>query len=277
MLLPFAAWCEGQGAGDTAFLSRNHIRGYAAFLRRKGWSEATVAIHIRYLRAFLNWCCREELTAECLAKAVRRPGKLPPSLNMPEREEIIAVLAACDDGSFLGARDKAIILVLIDTGLRVSELCDLKLEHLSLDGKLRALDVKARQYEWGILSEETAAAVKTYLERRGGGSGPLFVNRRGGKLTPSGVRQLLRRRAKAAGVSPGKFHPHALRKVFASWWIRAGGHEYDLMQLGGWKTKEVLKHYVRAARLEELEEAHSRCSPVRHLTGNGRGGIIESE
>ena len=272
VLYPFAEWCREQGVGDIASLSRGHVRRYVVHLREKKWAETTVAIHVRYLRAFLNWCHKEGVMEANLAQAVQPPKLPPPEVNPPDPGEVEALLSTCDD-SFLGLRDRAIILTLLDTGLRVGELCNLEMSGISIDGNrttIELVDPKSRQRKFCFLQEEATDALKKYLKLRGNGSGPLFLERWGRRgIMPSGIWKMLRRRAEMAGVPPEKVRPHSFRKAFATWWLRAGGDERSLMQLGGWKSRRTLKHYVEAAKVQELEEQHRRFSPVRQLNLKG--------
>ncbi len=274
VLLPFADWCQEQEVDDIASLNRSHVRRYVAHLREKGWTETTVAIHIRYLRAFLNWCYREGILSDALAQAIEVPKLPPPEVSVPTQEDIEALLNTCDE-SFLGLRDKAIILVFLDTGLRVGELCSLEMSGISINGNhttIELVDPKSRQRKYCFLQEKATEALMEYLKLRGNDPGPLFLERWGKRgITPSGVWKMLRKRAQMAGVPPKKVRPHAFRKAFATWWLKAGGDEWSLMQLGGWKSRRTLKHYVAAAKVQELEEKHGRFSPVQqlHLTGRG--------
>ena len=267
VLFPFLTWCKAQGIIGINELQRTHVREWVASLRAKGWADGTVAIFIRNLRAFLNWSFKEGILTTPLAQAIKAPKKTPPKVTIPEKEDIEALLKTCDE-SFLGLRDRAIILIFLDTGIRVGELCSLNLNSVvfEADGaRLFVWDPKSKQAKWGFLQKDAAEALARYLEERGAREGKLFLNHRGRPLTAYGIRQMLRRRARQAGVPPERVHPHAFRKAFATWWLRSGGDEFTLMQLGGWKTKEVLKHYVAMARMHELEELHRLHSPVQQL------------
>jgi len=65
-----------------------------------------------------------------------------------------------------------------------------------------------------------------------------------------------------AGIDPAKVHPHAFRKVFATWWIERGGDEQSLMRLGGWSSPDMLRIYVRLAGRQALQRRHKQHSPV---------------
>ena len=78
-------------------------------------------------------------------------------------------------------------------------------------------------------------------------------------MTPSGIAQVLERRAQQAGL--GHVHPHQLRHSFAHAWLSVGGHETDLMRLAGWKSRQMVQRYGASVGHEGAMQAHRRLSP----------------
>jgi site-specific recombinase XerD len=265
----FAGWC-GERDIVLARLDRDTVREYAGLLHRQNWADNTVSIHIRTLRAFLNWLFREGLTTENLASCIQPPRS---SRRMEEPltgEEIRALLSVCNGDPF-ASRDRALILLLADTGLRLGELLRLKRADVrfSEDGSSAYLLVyapKTRSHRFVFLSSPSTQALREYLEDERDGDS-LWIGRFG-KLTESGIRGILRRRARQAGLDPRRVHPHAFRKFFATSWIRNGGDTLRLQQIGGWASPKMLEVYVLLAQKQDLEEAHERFSPVSRIFGN---------
>lgn len=114
----------------------------------------------------------------------------------------------------------------------------------------------------------TARAVDRYLRLRARSkhaAGPwLWISGKNGKgLTADAVYQMVRRRAAAAGLDG--VHPHLFRHGFADAWLRSGGSEGDLMELAGWRSRQMLTRYAAATRAERARESYRSRSPMDHL------------
>ena len=264
VLDPFAEWCGERGIAALDSLRRDHVREYVAALRGRGWAENTISIHVRALRAFLRWLFGEGLTNENLASSIK-PPRTTRRVDVLQPEEIRALLATCAGDRF-ALRDRALILLLADTGLRLGELLRLKRSDIHFSNSSAYILVyanKTRTHRFVFLSPTSAEAMQAYLDTLDTGDA-LWVGRFGA-LTEHGIRSILRRRARQAGLDPRRVHPHAFRKFFATSWIRGGGDTLRLQEIGGWASPKMLEVYVLLARMQDLEEAHRQFSPVRML------------
>jgi site-specific recombinase XerD len=180
-------------------------------------------------------------------------------------ETVRAMLSTCRRRTFCGDRDFAVLLALLDSGLRASELLALNLGDLDLrSGAIVVRTSKSRKPRIVFIGHRTLREVVRYLRNRPGAQStePLWVTRGGAKLRYSGLVSLLRRRAKAVGVPVPL--PHAFRRGFALSMLRGGADVVTLQRLLGHADLSVLKRYLKQAEAD-LAEAHARACPVDRL------------
>jgi site-specific recombinase XerD len=154
------------------------------------------------------------------------------------------LLDACAGRDFVSRRDTAIIMLLLDTGARRTELLNLRVADVSFeDDVIHVLGEGGRQRVVPF-GRKTAQAVDRYLRVRSNHKDAhevwLWLGKRG-PWTDDGLRHMLHRRGEQAGV-PG-LHPHQFRHTFAHAWLAQGGHETDLMRIAGWRSRAMLQRY----------------------------------
>lgn len=237
---------------------------------RRKMRPASVNAYYRILRAFLNWAEREGLTRE------RALANVPPP-RIPEQP--IRPFSADQQQQLLdGARrrgsperDVAIIKTLLDSGMRVSELCSLRIVDLDReDGSIRVIG-KGSKERSVYIGRSTRQALHVYLDRMRPGhhaEDPLFVAEGGHTpneaLTPSGVGHVIAKAGRAAGVSGVRCSPHTCRHTFAISALRNGMSLLELQEILGHEDLATVKIYVQLAEVD-LQRAHRLASPVDRL------------
>lgn len=265
VLLPFAAGRSTDG------LTRETIRAYVAGLQAGHWKPATIAIHIRNLRAFLHWLHLEGYTADNLALAIKAP-RTSSRIEIPiTPDEIQALLDTCSTASYHDRRDRALIMTLCDTGVRVGELVGLIAGHWrrepDSDGSyLLVLASKTYSCRYAILGRAATSALASYLDLRGTlpGEAPLFAIENGQPMKTRAVTSLLVRRGAEAGLERCRVHPHIFRKSFATTFLDNGGDAERLRVLAGWSSMEMVRTYADSS-LRRLQEVHRRAGPVDQM------------
>ncbi len=243
--------------------------------RPGGLSPFTVAGHVRAAKRLFNWLEGEGVIEISPTRRIRTPRPKRREPKAIELEHFLALLATTEGESVADLRDRAILLFLADTGCRVGGLCGLRVQDVDLEAGLAVLTEKADKTRFAPFNRPTAEALEAWLKMRSQHQGPwLFVSlgpRARGRLSSSGVAQMLKRRAQRAGVK-GRVNPHAFRHFFAREFLMNGGDLATLADLMGHSSVEVTKASYAIFTVRELQEKHRRHSPVAKLLGGDEDG-----
>lgn len=258
----FSQWLVEQGLpADLTSLTRENVRGWIDSLRSRGLTDGTIQTRWRGLRRFVLWLKAEDIIdADPLAGIKVEKPEAPPVAVFSD-EELAALIKACEGRNFVDRRDMAIVRLLIDCGLRVSELTGITTGDLDMaEGSVKVVG-KGRRTRTAHFGDKTALALDRYKRVRSEhphSSSPAWFLGERGAFTPDGVRERLKVRAVKAGLDPAEIHPHRFRHTNAHDWLLAGGQERDLMRLLGWRSEEMLGRYGASAADQRAREAARR-------------------
>lgn len=261
-LRAFAGWLREQGMPTTVEgVRREHIEAYIGWLQAEapgrdgpGQQAATVSITYRVLRRLFNWLVEEdELRVSPMAR-MKAPKVFEKAPKVLTEAELSRLYKVCAGRSFDDRRDAALVRLLAESGMRRGEVAGLTVDDVHLDSRVllvRAGTSKGRRDRLVPLSAEGLAAMDRYLRVRAShphaGLPWLWLGKRG-RLSDSGILQVVERRGRQAGV-PG-LHPHRFRHTFAHRGQREGMSVSSLMAIAGWNDPAMLKRYGRSAANE---------------------------
>lgn len=258
----FSRWLAESGqAADVESLTRENVLRWLDYLRSLGQTAGTIQTRWRGLRRFVNWLLAEDIidTDPLAGIVIDKPE--PPPVPVLTDDELTALLGACKGKGFRERRDEAVIRLLIDCGLRVSEVTGIDLGDIDLDGETVQVTGKGSRVRNAYFGAKTGQALDRYMRERSkhrhSSSPALFLGERG-RFTPDGVRERIKVRAEMAGLDPAKIHPHRFRHTNAHDFLLAGGQERDLKRLMGWRSDTMLERYGASAADHRAREAARR-------------------
>lgn len=260
----FLRWYAAQGPGEPV-LDRATVDLYLADLRRAGQSPGTLRLRFAALKVFSKWLAREGERDRDLLDGVDPPAPSKPRIAKLSDAEVEAMLRACRGSRFQDYRDKAIMLLLLDTGLRASELTGLTVDDVDYRHR-RVAHVrhgKGDKERWVAFSPRTADAIAVYVRKARNRHKLAYSDRlwlgipaSSGRFGYQGVAQALGKRAKAAGVQG--FHIHRIRHTWASNLLRDGASEGTVKTLAGWASSAMLAVYTHDTAQERAVEEFRR-------------------
>jgi integrase len=266
LMMNLFKWMEEESIANLEDL---RIRDAKSFLKAKRWGNSMSRKVQSVLTQFVKW--KYGHAHPLNSWKIRR--KTPPPQRTLIMDQVLKIVASFQPGISsgysnvnrrftqfdtahpLGIRNKAIILLMLETGLRSNEICMLEIDRLNQNSC--SIDAKVKFGKWrkALFSERTRDALNNWLQVRPSSlSNKLFLGvmngYKGNPLTPSGLRALCRKIGKATGI--GKLSPHDFRRTFATLSIRNGASIQAVKEAGGWKSLEMVMHYTRAIRSEEI-------------------------
>ena len=263
-LARFADWCTAEGH-TPADVTEGLLAGYHRWLRTEcGLAASSCRVCMVHLRQFFRFLAKERVLPVNPAALLEcgRPGHpLPETLQAAAVNEL---LQSIDPAELpLGARDRAMLEMLYGSGLRVSELVNLRPEHVDWEEGFLRVTGKGSKTRYVPLGGVAARALRSYLEharprllRNGRRADVLFLSIRGERLTRDRIRQIIKERASSAGISENVY-PHILRHSFATHLLENGADLrviQDMLGHASLSTTQVYTH-VDSKRLVSLHQA----------------------
>lgn len=252
-----------QGVKDIEELTAQHIREYLIHL---GETRNPGGIHAAYrtIGVFLRWWQKEN-DDEHWKNPIDKVD--PPKVDKTPKEGIsmndIEMLLETCDKTFTGQRDRAIILALLDSGLRRSEFVALNIADVNMNnGSVFVRHGKGNKPRTTFFGNKCLREITRYMRYRDDlrGEEPMRVIQSGERLTANGLRPIIiRRRCEEIGIE--ELGLHTFRRTFALQSLRNGCDIYSLMRMMGHESPETLQRYIKQTH-EDIARAHDQSSPA---------------
>lgn len=262
MLTPFVTAHPEATVED---ITTNEVRQYVINVRAKYESPATIAGHMRALHRFWTWSSKEYGITSPM-RNVRYPRKPKPKAPKAIKlEDITALFVAAGDEP-RGIRDKAIIALLADTGVRAGGVISLKTSDVDFGTRRVLVTEKGEKLRSVPFSLFTARMLLVWINHRHKTDHDhLFYNIRTQEpLTVSGLYQVLKRLRKKAGLT-GRANPHSFRHSFAREYLKSGGDLATLSKIMGHEDIATTASFYAVFTENELSEEHRDHSQIRFL------------
>jgi integrase/recombinase XerC/integrase/recombinase XerD len=230
-------------------------------------SAATVHGHVRTLRAFFSWLVAEGLIETNPARDLKPPKVCQKVVSTLSDEEIRAILGVLAPMNSSNARNQTIVMLLLDTGLRMGELINLKMDDVHMNEGLLKVMGKGKKERIVPMGSNAQRALQRYLFRYRprpfhSGIDHVFLSVSGKPLTENSVKLIFSRLAKKSGVA--RLHAHLCRHTFATRFLINGGDVFTLQQILGHSTLQMVSHYVNLASNHVVIQ-HQKFSPLDRL------------
>ena len=253
-------WFGNHGINRPEDISAHALRHFFSYLFSQGLSDSYVHTYARALKTFIRFMVEESYLSNTIR--VPMPKVAEKQLLVYNEVEVKQIIKACQD-----KRDYAFMLLMLDSGLRNAEVRKLNWEDIDIQrGVVRVLEGKGRKFRIVAIGLNTRRALIKYSrEINSSDEKPVFQTQSGSRLTAAGLRSWMMRFSERANIH---ITPHALRRTFATFSIRAGMDVFQLQTLLGHSTLEMTRHYVKLVD-EDLVKAHQAYGPIDNLIKNG--------
>lgn len=261
----FSSWLKKNNLSYIK-TSKKEILSYLSFLFQKGLGSKTVARKLSSLKSFFRYLVFKSIIPNDPSSEVETPKLLKSIPKSISEKEVEALLAAPDEKTDIGLRDKTMIETLYSCGLRISELTNLELLNLNLrQGVIRVIGkgqkerlVPMGDQLIGLLELYISSSRKNLLNKRH--SDFLFVSTRGQRMTRQSFWHRIKHYCLASGFEPDKISPHVLRHAFATHLLNNGADLRVVQLLLGHSDLNTTQIYTEVAR-QRLKRLHTEHHP----------------
>jgi integrase/recombinase XerD len=285
-------WLEKKGVTELEDVTLPLLRQFLSFLLQSDAADrrvparysgkltlSTVATYVSYTKAFFSWCYQEEFIEKDPAARLKKP-KVPEKVVAAfTQEQVDKILEVCEVSTYNGFRNYVIVMVFLDTGMRVSELANLRVsdvhvKYVKVNGKYQ------KEREIGLhpnVSKLLLKYISKYRPLRVADSDHVFLGERG-PLTPSGMEYIIKKIKEKTGIEGMRVSPHVFRHTHSKEYLKRGGDLFKLSrELGHANVQITANIYLADFKSSDARDDHDKYSPVGDIKPKGPKGDIASK
>lgn len=264
-LAQFTTFLHQRGIRQLNNADRQHITDYLLHRRKTGLSPRSLARHLAAIRMFCRFLAREKLLATDVTQTIDSPKLWRTLPHMLDYEEVGRLLAAPNTRTKFGLRDKAMLEFMYATGLRVSEVANIKLSDINFEaGFLRSVG-KGSKERIVPVGKQAIEWIQRYLHEtrssflKAGKLGEVFLSTRGRPLSRKTIWVHIKKYARTAGIKKN-ITPHTLRHSFATHLLDNGADLRVIQEMLGHADISTTQIYTHVDQ-GRVKEAHYRFHP----------------
>ncbi|MFC2004562.1 tyrosine-type recombinase/integrase [Chloroflexota bacterium] len=291
MLMSFSGYMKVElKCYDLSAFNIDTVRSYIIYLHNKPkfqghpftpqqnklLSPRTVQCHVRALKAFASWLYVEDYTAHNSLQNLKLPKAASKIMEPLTSQEVKKIARSINKKSYSGERNHAMLVTILDSGLRASEAAGITLDNLNLrDGYIK-ITGKGDKERIVPIGKFVQVELLHYIEKvrpqpYGSDCGKLFLSRGGKPITVNTVKLVFSRLARSSGVN--RLHAHLCRHTFAINYLLNGGDIFSLREILGHTTLEMVNHYLHFTS-SQITAQHHKYSPMDRM--QEKEGKVES-
>lgn len=257
----FVRHCSEHKVKQPEDVTVNHIRLFQLTLQERKCKPITVHDYYGCIKRFFNWMVAEGVLSKNPMERTH-PPRVPYELITPfSLEQVRELLLSFNENTFLGARNRAIILTFLDTGLRLKELAQLQIKDLDYEkGLIRVMGKGSKERVVGM-GTQAQKAMLHYLLMRKDRQPCLWVTDEFSPMKAAGIQTMIRRLGKRLKIQGVRCSPHTFRHTFGTLAMLAGASEREVQLLLGHSTDRMTKKYTATVTSEDIIRRYRRFSP----------------
>ncbi|PRS16537.1 recombinase XerD [Bacillus paralicheniformis] len=234
-------------------------------MMNEGKKESTINANLRAIRSFFGFLEREGFILENPVKDVKLVKQKRTIIETFSRDQIHDLLRQPDRSTFTGLRDYTIMMFLLETGVRVRELCDIQTTDINFQDGVVRVDGKGNKERFVPIQKTMKKQLSTYLQVRGQiDTKTLFVNIDDNPLRIRAVQTNIAKYGRAAGIQNVRCSPHTFRHTFAKMSVQNGADVFSLQSVLGHTSMDMVRNYVNMFS-NEIRDNHLKFSPIEKL------------